>query len=90
VIVANNGIGELCDAILGDVRSSKVSEILRDKIVMQCCKSAVKAGQKLPSGEIRALVRDITNGTGATTCPHGRPFIKSFTKTEIEKMFARK
>jgi DNA mismatch repair protein MutL len=90
VIVANHGVGAMLDTILGDVRVTKLSDVLRDKIVTQCCKASVKAGQALSANELGALVRDIMDKKVTPTCPHGRPIIKSFSKYEIEKMFARK
>ena len=90
VIVANHGVGVMLDAILGDVRVTKLSDLLRDKIVTQCCKAAVKAGQVLSRNELAVLVRDINDKKTVPNCPHGRPIIKTFTETEIKKMFARK
>jgi len=89
-IVARHGVGVMLDAILGEVKISRLSDLLRDKIISQCCHASVKAGMELSHNEIKNLVSDLVTNKTTPTCPHGRPIIKSFTRDDIEKMFARK
>jgi DNA mismatch repair protein MutL len=90
VIVAKHGIDTLLDGLLGEIRVTRLTDILKNKIITQCCRAAIKAGQQLPEMEIRTLLNDMQKAKITPTCPHGRPIIKSFSKTDIEKMFARK
>ena len=90
LVVATHGVGALVEGLLGDIRGGKVTDLLRDKIISLCCKSAVKAGTKLGEREIKNLVDAILSGSVVPTCPHGRPVIVSFTISQIEKMFSRK
>lgn len=61
----------------------------RDAILQQACKHAVKGGEKLAFEVIENLVERMVE-TGVTpTCPHGRPLVVAFTKTDVEKRFKR-
>ena len=61
----------------------------RDAILQQACKHAIKGGEKLAFEIIEDLVSRMME-TGVTpTCPHGRPLVIAFTKTDVEKRFKR-
>ena len=53
------------------------------------CKAAVKANRALSQPEMHELVKKVFELDNINTCPHGRPIIVSFSKTEIEKQFKR-
>ncbi len=61
----------------------------RAEVIQTSCKRAVKAGDKLTDAEIQALVDEMLKTDAPPTCPHGRPVLKVFRKSEIEKMFKR-
>lgn len=61
----------------------------RSEVMQMACKSAVKAGDPLTDGEIDALIREMLTTGAPSTCPHGRPVVKSLTRRELEKMFKR-
>jgi DNA mismatch repair protein MutL len=56
---------------------------------MIACKAAVKAGQKLSSDEIAALIERRQLVADSHHCPHGRPTALIFTKSELERQFGR-
>lgn len=60
---------------------------VRDKLAQKACKAAVKAGDELSLNEIRALLSFMKRST--LRCPHGRPIVVKFTKTDVEKWFKR-
>lgn len=63
---------------------------IRDELAKRIsCKGAIKANRNLEIDEINELVNQLSNCKNPFTCPHGRPTIISFTKTEIEKLFLR-
>jgi DNA mismatch repair protein MutL len=64
-------------------------ELLADLLHMVACKAAVKAGQKLTSEEIAALLERRHLVADSHHCPHGRPTALVFTKSELEKQFGR-
>ncbi len=61
----------------------------RDAILQQACKHAVKGGEKLSNVVIEDLVVRMVESGITPTCPHGRPLIVSFSKSDIEKRFSR-
>ena len=65
------------------------TDVLRDKIARQACRSAIKAGQKLQKEQIDAIIRKIIDSNMVLQCPHGRPIVVRFTKKDIEKLFKR-
>jgi len=69
-----------------DFENSSVIE----KIMMDACKSSVKANNELAGEEMQQLLNDLAKCENPYSCPHGRPTFIKLTKSEIEKMFKRK
>ena len=67
------------------MRDALVAELLH----MVACKAAVKAGDRLSSEEIEALLKRRHLVADSHHCPHGRPTALVFTKAELEKQFGR-
>ena len=61
----------------------------RGELIQISCKRAVKAGDRLTDGEIRALLKEMAASNAPPTCPHGRPVLRMFRLGEIERMFKR-
>jgi len=53
------------------------------------CKAAVKAGEPLDSREVYTLLSEARRCHIPATCPHGRPLIKRFPLSEVERWFKR-
>ena len=53
------------------------------------CKHSIKANKYLTKAEVHKLLNDLNQTNNPYTCPHGRPTIIKFTRTEIEKLFKR-
>jgi DNA mismatch repair protein MutL len=64
-------------------------DLLDEMMNMMACKAAVKAGDKLSSDEISAMLeqRDLYQDTHH--CPHGRPTALFFSREQLDKMFKR-
>ncbi|GHV01447.1 DNA mismatch repair protein MutL [Clostridia bacterium] len=80
------------DTLLADLHSVKLKsvEVLRDRIMKEACRSAVKGGDKLGNDEIRRLLQMIGEQDAELRCPHGRPIVVKLSKCEIEKWFKRR
>lgn len=74
---------------LGDDRSRMPNRTLEAKVAMMSCKAAVKGNQKLSFTEAEALLRELLTLENPYACPHGRPTMIRFSKTELEKKFKR-
>ncbi len=53
------------------------------------CKAAIKAGNSLQPREMLELLQQMEESEVFSHCPHGRPVIKTFSRSEIEKWFHR-
>ena len=63
---------------------------LRELMGLMACKGAVKAGDRLPGDEIRALLERGRGIDFSGACAHGRPTRILLSVSDIEKMFERK
>ena len=64
---------------------SKREKLLRSMAWQQ----SIKAGTKLTSKEITALMTDLFNCDVNNTTPNGKPVFLEFKKDELNKMFGR-
>ena len=84
---AEGGFKEALEELIA---SGSLSDDRRvEKIITASCKHAVKGGEKLSVEELISLVRGVLDGNVRPTCPHGRPLMMQFTRTELEKRFQR-
>lgn len=61
----------------------------KETLQLKACKAAIKAGKKLYTEEVKALVSDFIKSPSNFTCPHGRPLYIHFDKAKLEKLFLR-
>ena len=79
---------DLLDELMND-RLSKNIQSVDHRVATMACKSAVKGNNRLSYAEAQALIDELLTLDNPFNCPHGRPTIVSFTKSEVEKMFKR-
>jgi DNA mismatch repair protein MutL len=73
-----------------DTQNSILTEdVKRNLILQQACKHAVKGGESLTEEDIEYLLNELLAKGVTPTCPHGRPLIIFYSKSEIEKRFKR-
>ncbi len=63
--------------------------VLEDLLAMMACKAAVKAGDRLSSAEVTALLQHRELCQDAHHCPHGRPTALHFSQAELDRRFKR-
>ncbi len=82
-------VGMLTDIIAGK-RAKDTRDSFFDKALFTAaCRAAVKGGIPDSEASYRYLLRKISELENVFCCPHGRPIIVKYTKTQIEKMFLR-
>lgn len=64
-------------------------EVISETMYSVACKAAIKAGQKNSPEELLALAKRVLEQDDIRYCPHGRPVMIEYTKTELEKKFKR-
>lgn len=83
-------IEEMIADVLEVLGGSAEPKLTKDRIARAACRSAVKAGEKLPNEFVRRLVEDMRKQGSIPHCPHGRPIIMALTLMDIEKGFGRR
>ena len=73
---------------LREGRSLSMADIKARLAETVACKAAVKAGMSSQPEEMLALAKRVLAGE-VTHCPHGRPVMTVFTRTELDKRFSR-
>ena len=70
-------------------KTVKKPDEIKDRIATMACKAAVKGNMRMSVVEAQALISELLTLENPYNCPHGRPTIVSFSKSELEKMFKR-
>ena len=89
-----HGIGEITYLrelldVLADGKTGAEPDLVLAHLASVSCKGAVKAGKKLHQSEAEALIDELLTLDNPYHCPHGRPVIVSYSKTDLEKQFKR-
>jgi len=84
--------GEFVPALLArlaDEGRADVEAALSEVLDMMACKAAVKAGDRLSSTELEALLDARERLERASNCPHGRPTSLRISLRDLERSFGR-
>jgi DNA mismatch repair protein MutL len=86
--------GPALEAVLRDLAERESSGWAvagtRDRLAATlACHSAVRAGQRLSSEAMAAIVRDLSRTAHPTLCPHGRPTAVRVPREELSRWFGR-
>lgn len=79
---------ELLDLLSAERTHNDMDSILA-YLASASCKGAIKAGNTISFSEASALIDELLKLDNPYNCPHGRPVIVSFSKSELEKKFKR-
>lgn len=83
-----SGIYEMCDMLLLTNEVS-VKKYRAELAIMMSCKRSIKANHALDDYSARDLLVQLAQCKNPYNCPHGRPVLVNFTKSDMEKMFRR-
>ncbi len=64
-------------------------DVLSEVLYSVACKAAIKAGQKNDERELSALAKRVLGSDDIRYCPHGRPVMIEYKKSELERQFKR-
>lgn len=80
---------DLVDLLLAGGKQPERRDVLDELLHMISCKAAIKAGDRLSSEEIAALLDQRHLAQDQHHCPHGRPTALVFTREDLDKQFKR-
>ncbi|HEL2219150.1 TPA: DNA mismatch repair endonuclease MutL [Streptococcus suis] len=83
-----SGIYEMCDMLLLTDQVS-IKQYRAELAIMMSCKRSIKANHGLDDYSARDLLRQLSYCQNPYNCPHGRPVLVHFSKSDMEKMFRR-
>ncbi|MEY8462164.1 DNA mismatch repair endonuclease MutL [Streptococcus merionis] len=83
-----SGIYEMCDMLLL-TKNVSIKRYRAELAIMMSCKRSIKANHRLDDYSARELIKQLATCDNPYNCPHGRPVLVNFTKSDMEKMFRR-
>ena len=87
-----NGLIPILDILDGiDITNRTTTQEVEEKFLSTvACKAAIKANMSLDEREIRGLLDQLLLLENPFTCPHGRPTIVHYKKSDVDKWFKRR
>lgn len=82
-------IKDLAEEIASEGGSIRAEERIEAALMRIACHSVIRGPRALTKAEGDALLREMAKIDFAGHCPHGRPVVKKFMRSEIETMFKR-
>lgn len=82
-------VGMISDILLGRKAKNTRDDYFDKALFTAACRAAVKGGIPDSEQSYRYLLKQISELDNIFCCPHGRPIIVKYTKSQIEKMFFR-
>lgn len=85
----NDTIKRIIEAIINKEKSFSLERFNDHLAATLACKASIKANTSITMEEASNLIEDLRNCDNPFHCPHGRPTIITYTKSDLEKMFKR-
>ena len=70
-------------------RSGELHRGFHERLMSIACHGVIRANRTLEKEEMEALLRNLDETEFATQCPHGRPVMVRFSRSQLERMFRR-
>lgn len=78
--------------IIAELKQNKfkrIEDIKESIITRMACRGSVKQGDRIEKAQMHKILKDMHTCDSPYTCPHGRPTIIKFTKSDLERKFKR-
>jgi len=80
---------QVLEPLMAGGKEPSARDLLDELLHMIACKAAIKAGDRLSSEEVTALLEQRYHYQDTHHCPHGRPTALFFSREQLDKMFKR-
>lgn len=91
MVVSVRGIDTVITNVLSEIKGampSSLSDIVREKVITECCRSAIKGGQHLTTAQVGVFLQQFKD-LKVPLCPHGRPVVVAMDRRQLERLFKR-
>ena len=85
----NDTIKRIIDAVINKEKNFSLERFNDHLAATLACKASIKANTSITMEEANNLIEDLRCCDNPFNCPHGRPTIITYTKSDLEKMFKR-
>jgi len=69
--------------------SAELQHSFQERLMTIACHSVIRANRMLRKEEMVQLLKDLDTIEFATQCPHGRPVMVEFRRSQLDRMFRR-
>jgi DNA mismatch repair protein MutL len=83
-------IRDLAEEFGGIDQACRLKEALDRVCATLACHGSVRAGRRLTLAEMNALLREMEATPNSGQCNHGRPTYVTLSRSDIERLFARR
>ncbi len=89
-LAEKNNIESLIKKIIDNIKDEKDDYDLKERFASSlACHSAKRAGDRMSDSDMKELVDRVLEGKFDLRCPHGRPFLYTINKNDLERIFKR-
>ena len=85
----NEVIKRIIEAVINREKDFNLQRFNDHLAATLACKASIKANTSITMDEAKNLIEDLRKCDNPFNCPHGRPTIITYTKSDLEKLFKR-
>ena len=85
----NDIIKRIIEAVINKEKDFNLQRFNDHLAATLACKASIKANTSITMEEATNLIEDLRKCNNPFNCPHGRPTVITYTKSDLEKLFKR-
>lgn len=85
----DNSIRKILELVISKEKNFNLDKFNDNVAATMACKMSIKANTSITMEEMENLINDLRKCKNPFNCPHGRPTIIYYSKSDLEKLFKR-